>query len=211
MEYTKYESSSFPFHHHPAQCSLFGLILVYHPKKITENRTSFERRNVQKLNQQMRTDCVQPVHPSLVLEVTITPGIKAPRVQAHAPEPSRGAGRRSRDFELFISVAISTFPSGSLIIAPIALSTSPNFLDWTRLEANNVRFEGSVSRIRSLPDAVKMAPGKSSDGGGQKHHHRSTLTQQNKSFKSKHASKGSLKAIAKGGWCIFPALCEDVG
>lgn len=29
--------------------------------------------------------------------------------------------------------------------------------------------------------------------------HRSTLKQANKSFKSRHASKGSLKAKAKGG------------
>lgn len=30
------------------------------------------------------------------------------------------------------------------------------------------------------------------------HHHRSTLSQSNKSFKARHATKGSLKQIAKG-------------
>jgi hypothetical protein len=35
-------------------------------------------------------------------------------------------------------------------------------------------------------------------GGGQQHHHRSTLSQTNKSFKSRHASKGSIKTANKG-------------
>lgn len=34
--------------------------------------------------------------------------------------------------------------------------------------------------------------------GGQAHHHRSTLKQKNKSYKSRHASKGSIKTAAKG-------------
>ncbi len=49
-----------------------------------------------------------------------------------------------------------------------------------------------------------MAP--KGGGGGSGHHHRSVLSQSNKPYKSRHASKGSLKAASKGEHTTLLAL-----
>ena len=89
-------------------------------------------------------------------------------------------------------------------VAQKFLSISDEFtiLSPTTCARQAQRLQHVAGKVASIPFRFKAGGSSSGTMAPENHHHRSTTKQNKKTFKSRHATKSSLKELSKGIYCL---------